>query len=316
MMNEARGLGVVLGLLLVLAYLSWHQPDVPTTNRVVLVDMAPDAIESIRLTTRTATVDVSMQDDGTGRYAWVDLVRAGNAQRFVAGSRFDAVLEAVASLKAERSLGKGLGEDLLDKLGLVGRSGALVVTGARGETRLVVGERTNGRTGNFYVQQPGRDEVLLVSGDTLGDLQLAQRFRQRTFRDAKPEEIARITIVADARSFELLHRNAGETDAFWARAEQPGVRDESATSLVDATERLSVISYPEEPPAPDSLSSLLTLAWLGTDGEDLGRLEMAEQKRGAGDETIFARSPLTHRWAKVSPIQARRVLDALAEIED
>ncbi len=156
--------------------------------------------------------------------------------RFTGNQRAKEVLEAWASPRASRSLGKVTPSKLKD-LGL-GADGSWTVTveAPGGTHRLEIGAEVFG-TRRRYAMKPDDGEIYVIEGRPIRDLERAtRRLLDRNLVDVDREALDHVRLTADGATVEFVRLGPGS----WARAESKDREDEAATRWVDRLLKLSL----------------------------------------------------------------------------
>lgn len=311
-MTENRVYGGLLVVLLFLAYLSWHhEPPEPGSSAVVLAGAAPEALERVRLETRSATVTV----DARQAPPWIVVEQAGRRFELAGNSAFEKARAELAELEALRSLGRPSGE-ARERTGLEAPQGHLEVSAAGKTVALELGKKTPGGR-DWYAQRAGDDEVLLLSGTLVTDLLAARgRFMQRQVVTAAADTIAKARIEAGGVTLEVIHGNRlSPRDAFWARSDTPEVADAALGNYLEKARQLPVQSYPPKAELPVDPTPVLTLSWLGGSDELLEQMALFRAERD-GTLRYYAESPATGRLAELPRSTAEQLERDLSLVLD
>jgi hypothetical protein len=327
-MRGLLGNALFCALALGLAAWAWRAPAPATGGRgdAVVLQCSAAELASLRYRAGAKTVDVAFSDEG--QTGWIEVnqpvanaaAMAGQAtptevRAFAASDRIARVVEAVAPLRALRSLGK-LEEAKLALLGLVATPAkspdALTVVCAGKTASFAIGEATYGGKGRA-VRDATSGEVFLVGEAALGDVRMADlRFMQRSLLPAASEKLEFATISALGGQRRLQHRkrhSAGQDD--WIDTTAPETRNEMFGNWIAQLLHLRLIDYlpPNRTPGseltpPATSASVLKVVFEG-DAPATIEIHKASSATGA---VYYARSTATKGWVSVSRTTVEPIL--------
>src|SRR5690606_19752582 len=125
--------------------------------------------------------------------------------------------------------------------------------------------------------------AFVLDGEVARDLMSAEgRLMERSYRSWKPDAEARVKVTTEAGGREL---QLGSDQKFWADAQTPGEKDETATNWMEKLQRLRIIEYVAEPPA--ALRPLFSAEFFGAGGKRLGSVELAAAPAPEGDKEEY-----------------------------
>ncbi len=292
-MREVRIFGVILLVLLVVAYRSWtyEETEAPSA-RVTLWDVPAAKLEGIEYVTKTQTVAYSLRGDP--RYGWFEVTRGARKRAFVANDKAERLAAQFAPVVALRGLGKNFGVEELREMGLERPAGRLTVK-AGGQARIFdVGRTTPGAQDN-YVRLADGEDVYLLAGTKLKALRFAQnQLMQRRILVKPLNQVGAVTLVTNGRRTDLAHNNPTDRrNAYWSLDGQDE-RQAELGSLMIKLSQISISDYPEDLAELEPAEPFLEVHWKGLAGEDLGSTTLL--KLGDGEEArYYARSDRTVR---------------------
>lgn len=231
---------------------------------------------------------------------------------FVGVKDANELVDAVATLRAARSLGSVNADKLVD-FGLTGEDVAtLTIELNSGPHVFSVGGRTPGGT-DVYVQDKQSMAVFVLTGDTTRDVELAEsRVMERELlpSDAGPEVNTVILTQGDKKRSIIRSK---EHASFWTDESQPTEKNETLTNWMKKFERLRINSYPEEQPQEPEV--LVTAEFHSVTGSVLGKIELAQQNLAPEDKPRYlARSTLTRLWGLVLPSSGTELAQDLPSV--
>jgi hypothetical protein len=321
----------VLGL--ASAYYVWTagEPTEESPEGVTLLECAPERLTSVRFESERRDVTLESRGERDDRAFWVRVLRKsssaaptppegeredGDVVEFVASAEVDEYVKTIAPFKAIRSLGD-VDDETLSDLGLGDGAAHMTIScGGGRELALDVGESTFG-TGDRYARRADGGPVFLLNGEIVRGLESAElQLMQRDLHRFEMTEVARLEVEAFGESRTLLQRNHRTPEqAEWVDSADPDRRNELYGNWLDRLSRLRVQSYLPLDAAPgsdldgESATSVrvLTLRYLGDDGEEIGKLEL--EKVEYQPPVYYARSEATRAWVRVVATTAREVED-------
>jgi len=307
---------------------------------VELFDCDGRKLSKVQWQSEKKTVEVSWA--GEDRAAWVEVSEikplpkgatptkaTPKTKRFAASARVKRLVEKVAPLRVERSVG-AVDKAKRESLGLIDTKDALSVT-CGGQTRTYrLGAKTYGGRTRYLESADGGDVHLLASG-VISDLEMAEfRFMQRDLLAFKLDAVDAVTVEVGGRTRKLLHRNRRDrAKAMWVAADAPDQRNELFANWLGKLMRLRALEYlPEgklpgqEKGGPAGGKSVITEAVvkLAFEGDEAGAAEVvriAAPKKApgkAGDYTYYARSTATRGWVTVPASLGKQLDDDAAQV--
>jgi len=240
-------------------------------------------------------------------------------ERFLANDGFSDLLKWLVPLRAIRGFGKNSRE--LDKeFESKEEQSALTLTCGAEKHSFQVGSRTYG-TGARYVRNKATNEIFLLPGDVIRDLQSAKyKFMQRQLHGFKINEIDKARVEAQAKTRTLVQRDRQDPkSAVWVDAAQPDRRNELYGNWFSQVAKLSASKYltTGEQPGSDlektvgDVEPLLKIAY-SQRGQPLGWIEMV--RVNAEEEYYYARTETTETWVAVPRSVAKLVAQDVAMV--
>ncbi len=236
-------------------------------------------------------------------------------KRFVSVERGEELVEALASLRAKRVLGKVEGERL-EEYGFDDEvRGQLTVTVDGQQHSLRFGDKTPGGR-DRYVRDPASGVGYVIDGQVANDLTSSEtRLVERSFHDFGDESVARVRIQKGEAGRELVVHPT-EKD-FWSSPESPETKDETASNWMTKVGRLRVTTYVENPDPPPSQDNLVVrLDYMNASGKPLGFLELVRTEPEAPGKRAryLARSEHTRWYATVLGTTAEQIDEDLGSL--
>ncbi len=240
---------------------------------------------------------------------------------FPGSAAADKLLERYDPLEALRQF-DDLTEEQLDEMGLLEPKASLLLRAGSEELKLEVGDKAYASS-DTYVRAPGSRTVWLLSSKDIGPLRSAStNLRDRDLLGFEPTDAIDSDIQpASGRQFEAVHQGTHDKDnAYWADPDDPEQRDAVLHGFMTALFGIRASKYlkADEMPTRDQLEVVVTAAFRGQDGGELGSLVLArrvDEKRSRDDDVVYEWFASSHRlrrsWAKVSRTAAEEVADAL-----
>jgi hypothetical protein len=291
----------------------------------------PRQIERIEFETKSRKVALEPRDDETGRYyvgtvekvkpkaeavsdphapppppTLADPATEKETIRFVSSAQSETLGQQLASMKANRVLGK-IEEARWPEFGFDADHGVLRVTIGGKQHQLSVGGDTPGG-GDIYVRDSETNEGYVVNGSITSALNVAEsRLIEREFHTFTLDDVERVRIIKGAATREIVKLT--EQKGFWADPKSPETKDETASNWMSKIERLKVTSYVEKP-SPDVKPEdlVVRVEYLGARDKLLGFLEIV--RRPAQGETrpeYYAKSEQSRWYALVLRSAAEQV---------
>ncbi|MBN2360978.1 MAG: DUF4340 domain-containing protein [Deltaproteobacteria bacterium] len=228
--------------------------------------------------------------------------------QFPAGSSVLKTLEALAPLKALRTLGK-LDDERLERMGLAEPKRTLTVEAGGRSYTLELGETTYGGQGR-YARLRGKPEVHLIANSTVLALEgSAVRLMEWRLVPVELEHIVAIDVRSGARAatFTQVER-AQEAKRHFALATAPEERSDEATNLVAKLRALRASKYLNQEPAPGGATEAAAFAVKLDNGAPLA-LQVYERADGKGYQVRAG------RWlAEVAEAQARELVEGATAV--
>ena len=321
--------GVLAAIGLVLAYLVWTDETAELSEEAVTL-FACDADDLTRVEWRSADRDVDLEltrEDGDALTAWITVVRrasegAEESTRFVGSAEVSTYLEALAPLRAIRSLGV-LSDEQLGELELAEPTARITLRCGQRAATFRVGGRSFG-SGARYVQPDEGGPVAIVERDVLAPLESAEhRLMQRSLHTFEPSELVSISVRAWGREKRLLQRNRLDpSHAEWVDRESPDRRNELYSNWLASYARLRVQRFLDADARPGAdlegasrpSETVFSLTLQGEDGE-VGRVEMQRVDADAPTgPAYYVRTETTRSWVRVPTSVAASVEEDLRAV--
>ena len=234
-------------------------------------------------------------------------------KRFISVKRGEELVEALASLRATRVLGKvdaeRLGEYGFDEEG----KGKLSVTVDGTAHALSFGDKTPGGR-DRYVRDPNTGLAYVIAGQVANDLSASEnRLIERSFHDFGEDTVARVRIKKGESGRELVVHPT-EKD-FWSNPESPDAKDETASNWMTKVDRLRVTTYLEEPEVKPE-DRVVRIDYINGEGKELGFFELFRLPPEAPGKKVryIGRSERTRWYATVLRSTAEQVEEDLATL--
>jgi hypothetical protein len=274
---------------------------------------------------KTRKVTLDAKKDAVGRYFMGSIEKDGPAPPhaadagappppaprvtvgFVSVGPGDKFAEAVAPLRALRALGK-VGDDRAAEFGLAEPEATVVVRVAGAEHKLLLGATTPGG-GDRYVRDPASNEVYVVKGDALRNLESADSLLlERDLHEWKDSDVVRARIKAGGKSRDLV-RGGPEGKRFWADAQTPDTNDETLGNWMSKLDRLRPTEFVLAD--PEGKEPVLEVEYTGK--KPLGSIEVIKAK-GADKPAFYVKTERTRLYGKVVPTVAEQLEQDLSAI--
>jgi hypothetical protein len=212
-------------------------------------------------------------------------------KRFVAVEEANKLAETLAVLKAKRALGR-LAADRLEEFGFGGEEeGKLVLSFGDQIHELTLGGSTPGSS-DVYVRTPD-GEAYVIDGSIARDIKNADaRLMQRSLREWEKDAATSVTLKTADATRRLVR--LADQKSFWAAADQPDVKDETASNWMTKLLRLRINSYVED--ADLELDPLVRVEFTDEEGKPLGFLEIAARDVAGEDRKEYLARSATSRW--------------------
>lgn len=343
-MSKERGIYVHLGLLVaavLAAVLVWtrdKQPKALSPDSVVVWPGRAADVTRIALEAKGKKVSLEAKNDDLGAY-YVGSIEKEAAPppapardagapdgaapapepalaptrttiEFVSVSAATKLAESLAPLRAIRALGK-IGADRDAEFGLNEPEGTVTVQVRDTERKLLLGAPTQGG-GDRYVRDPATQEVYVVEGDILRDLESADaKLVERELHEWKEADITSAEVSAGDRKRSMV-RAGPEGKQFWADPASPDAKDETLANWVVKLDRLRPTQFVLN--APDTKQPVLRVDYTGKSGK-LGFVELVKIPPAApalpdaqpGKPDYLIRTERTRQFAKVITSSAEQV---------
>lgn len=324
--------GVLAGLGLLLAWVTWQREPGPEDGHTVVLDLTRGDLEKVRYEDGDSFVELSPGRDALGDMVWVRLsgkkgpggplpaghpvVQADVPERVVRGSESARTLfKLFAPLYASRALG-ALDEERSKALGLDSAKRKLIVS-ARGRThRFTLAQPPAGAV-EPYLRDDEDGRVYLVSAQILSDFKAAQaNLVERRYHPFLLQETDALVVkdpTGSVRKRFAVRRFADGRPGAQLVPEGSEAADETATTWHDRIFGLfpAEVLGKDEPPSELPPQPVVRLEYLYR-GRALGWLELA-RTGDAGAETgassagtatprqaAIARSEFTGGWTRLS----------------
>lgn len=316
-----HGLLAVLGL--ASAFWVWNAGDktVRAAESVTLFACDDGELASLELKTEKKDVAIAFASNAGTIGGWITVSTpnestptAPTVDRFAASDKVKRVVERVAPLVAERSLGD-VTDDKLKDLGLAETKQQLAVT-CGGETRTYkLGNKTyGGRT--RYAQGDKGGPVHLIANGLINDLEMAEfRFMQRDLVRFRLDAIDEVKVVGAAGTKTLLQRNRRDRNKrLWVASDAPETRNELFGNWLSKVLRMRALDYLDKgvEPGTDSDRTMVPeqVVKLSFKGDKRDTLELVRINGSAPNEhKYYARSDATGAWVTVPKSLAEQVAE-------
>jgi hypothetical protein len=308
-----------LGLSVVTAVAMWtreKEPKALAAGDVVVWSGRSGDVDRATYESKTRKVLVEAKRDEAGRYftgtveketpaphgadAGAPAPQPRTTVGFVSVGPGEKLAEALAPLKALRALGK-IGDDRAGEFGLADPEATVVVRIGGVEHKVLVGATTPGG-GDRYVRDPASNEVYVVKGDPLRNLESADSLLlERDLHEWKDTDVSRAHIEAGGKSRDLV-RGGPDNKRFWADAQTPDTNDETLGNWMSKLDRLRPTEFVVA--EPEGRETLLKVTYTGK--KPLGQVEVIKVK-GGDKPTFYLRTEHTRLYGKVVGTVAEQV---------
>lgn len=259
------------------------EQQVRAATAVTVFDCDGRKLQSVELVTANKRINVQMNHEAGDNAAWVTVTETAplpagatptepNVKRFAASERIGRLVDKVAPLRVERSVGEVTSAKLAE-LGLAKAANTAAAGKAENaeqpdkpengektaktqvqdtltvkcadETRTYkLGDKTYGGRTRYMVAPDGGAVHLLGSG-MIGDLEMAEfRYMQRDLTSFRLDSVTELTVKAAGAERKLLHRNRKEpSKAMWVAADAPTQRNELFDNWLNKITRLRAVDY-------------------------------------------------------------------------
>jgi hypothetical protein len=226
---------------------------------------------------------------------------------FVSVGSGERLADALAPLKALRALGK-IGADRAAEFGLAEPDATVTVQVGGATHTLLVGAVTPGG-GDRYVREGASNEVYVVKGDALRNLETAESLLlERDLHEWKDAEISRARLESGGKARDLV-RSGPEGKRFWADAATAETNDETLGNWMSKLEKLRPSEFVLAD--PDPRETLLRVEYTGR--KPLGFVELVKVK-GGDKPAFYLRTEHTRLFGKVAGTQAEQLEQDLSAI--
>jgi hypothetical protein len=315
--------GVLALLGLAAAFWVWNEGDrtARAAESVTLFACSDGELASVQLKTEKKAVSVAFDRKNGTIGGWITVSipneatpTAPSVDRFAASDKVQRVVERIAPLVAERSLGD-VNAEKLKALGLTETQDSIAVT-CGGETRTFeIGAKTyGGRT--RYTRGTKGGPVHLIANGLINDLEMAEhRFMQRDLVRFRLAEIDEVKVSGKAGTKTLLHRNRRDhTKQLWVAAEAPEQRNELYGNWLSKVLRLRALDYLEKGAEPGAGAGRTLvpeqIARLAFSGDKKDTIELVRIPGAKpNDHKYYARSTATGAWVTVPKSLADQVAE-------
>ncbi len=323
---------------LVAAYMTWQRPpETAKAGTVVVAEISKQSLERIRYEDGTRFTELGRKTEGESRLlvtmgylpGKAPLADAGVAavdggviatsppaalppptRELFASERAEGTYSKFTPLEATRALGV-LKPEKLDELGLVDSPRRLDLKVAGVSRTFVVGKVIAGIIGT-YIQDTQSNEVFLLPGTTIGDLDpSSQALVDRRPHAFRASEFDRLKVTFENQSTEFVQLKdgpAGPAGAKLARAETPDKADEMAKNWHDKIfSRLVIVDLLGKGETPKAGEPRVRLRIDYThNSAPKGWIELASTP----DKAVWARSENTAGWVAVHQGAEEWVIEA------
>lgn len=319
--REIKLYSTILGVLLVVSFLSWKADQAPKkiaqATLVAMLDVSPDELSAVSLVQKKEekSTRVTFEGKGDARTAWVEVTKVGAAatdpparsapssNRFPGGDAATKLVEQFAPLRAVRALGK-LDAKQRAELELDDPKLELSVETTRRTHKLKVGGTSFGSQ-DYYVEDEG-GRAWLVKAGSVRPLLNGEGLMERALHELDDKEIATVTIRAGDR--EAVYEQQQRHDPkgrYWAKPDSKDTHETQLATWLGKTRRLPVLRYPES--VPSTVVPAVSLVYRDDGGRELARLEVA-----ANGGQPLVRTERTRQWAESDKV---RVDELLGEVD-
>jgi hypothetical protein len=320
----ARGLvihGAILALAGALALRTWTKDEsvAPKAGETELWPLRVKDVQEVRFESKAGVIRVEPREDTAGKY-FIGTVKknpepkkepppAGSAaitpekppepeepksSQFIATKEAEELVNQLAPLKALRVLGK-LTDAQKEEFGFHQDEGKLFVRAGGAERSLIFGGSTPGGT-DRYAKDATSGNAYVVAGSILRDLTSAdQRLIQHDLHGWEAAAAKRVKITVGDAKRELVRSEASK-DA-WAKPEEPGGKDETASNWLSKVERLRVTSYLSDKlePAPAIADTVVRVDYYD-ERKPIGYVEIIRRPGETPDKQEYVARTEHTRW--------------------
>lgn len=326
--------GLLFVVASVLAFRSWTAEETPSNKHVGVELWSGKAkdVSKVEFTTTKKHLLLSPQSDKQGVFyvGTVSVLAAAKKadttdakppepakppKRFVSVARGEKLVTALASLEAQRVLGK-VEDERLSEFGFDDEAKSVLEVTVHGQIhRLVFGDKTPGGR-DRYVREPKSGQAYVIAGSVANDLTTSEnRLVERNFHDFGEVVAAQIKLSTNDAGRQI-RRHPTEKN-FWASVDAPDTKDETLSNWMTKLERLRVTHYVEAPsPAPTDAERVVRVDYATAKGRSLGFLELVKlpPEEGKTNARYLARSERSRWYATVVRSTAEQLEQDLASI--
>jgi hypothetical protein len=286
-------------------------------------------VEKVGYESKTRHVELEAKKDAVGRYFVGTVVkepaapvtRDGGAPPphehehdtvkstigFVSVGSGDKLAEALAPLKALRSIGK-VGDDRAAEFGLAEPEATVTVRVGGVEHKLVIGGVTPGG-GDRYARLGASGEVFVVKGEPLRNLESPDSMLlERELHEWKDTEVVRARVEAGGKGRDVT-RGGPEGKRFWSDAQSPDSNDETLGNWMSKLDRLRPTEYLTA--GPETKEAILRVEYTGK--KPLGFVEVVKVP-GGEKPAYYLRTERTRLFGKVTASLAEQLEQDLGTI--
>jgi hypothetical protein len=276
MMRSVYISGSILLVSMGLAWLRWTaEPDKIGDNEVLVMQGKSDDIENISYVSTDMEVSITVKEDTSGKYLWVEYIDKKNpeepqSKNFKAGKNGDKLLESLSPLVGIRELNDV--EDKLDTLGLKSPEKVVSIT-RNGKQRIFdIGAETFG-TKDYYVRDTQSNEIFLVDDRKFTSLFKARTsLPDRSLWSTKAETAVSASITSGEKTLSLTHNNWQDKQTEqWIRTNSPETDNTQLETWLGKFFRLTASRYEGKDDKLQDLqkSFTVTLNWENDNSQTL-----------------------------------------------
>ncbi len=215
---------------------------------------------------------------------------------FPSGDAGKKVVEALAPLRALRSLGK-VPDGKAHEYGLEKKDVSLTITLSGLERKFFVGDTAPGGT-DMYVLDAANGQAYVIKGDPVRDLEGADsRLIERELHGWKEADVKSAKIVAGDKAREVV-RGGADNRRFWADPASQDKADETVGNWMQKVDRVKPSEYTAK--EPEGRSMVVRIEYTSVAGVSLGFFELVKtpDQAQAGKSQYYVMSERTHKYAK------------------
>lgn len=273
-------------------------------ERKAVLSVTPAQVNGIELSSADLKIQIR-KVDGPDRW-WIETEKAAVKDSFLASNKMKEVLAQLNPLEAIRVLGK-VKPEALAEYGLDNSTKKLIVRDSKGAelVSLAVGKQAYGSR-NLFVMDLRDNNVLLIPGDVVGDVEKAEiKLYERTITNVVFEEIQKASVSHGGKTRNLAHtRRDDKGSLVWTAENAEGAAVAPAKSWFERLERVRIVAFakPEELSVLEKMPPLFSVT-LDASGASADVLTFAKTKAaGATNDGVmdyWAHSKFLGTWAKV-----------------